>query len=118
MLKTTAFVIILLTATSASHADQGTCDRLSKQAENEQIHFSPVEGYKVVGEGRLYFHSAPDAKCRTKDVFVVPKDRLVGYSEYKGWYSVMYVNPKTGEDFEGWVDSRRLESTGTMGPKS
>jgi len=48
----------------------------------------------------------------------VSKSGLVGYSEYKGWYSVMYVNPKTDEDFEGWLDSRRLESTGTMGPKS
>ena len=118
MFKATVLVMILMTAASASYADQSICDRLLTQPENEQMHFSPIEGYKVVGEGKLSFHSAPDAKCRTNDVFVIPKDHLVGYSEYKGWYSVMYVNPKTDEDFEGWLDSRRLESTGTMGPKS
>jgi len=118
MLNATVLVMILLTAASASSADQSICNRLSKQAENEQVHFSPIEGYKVIGDGKLYFHSAPDAKCRTKDVFVIPKDHLIGYSEYNGWYSVMYVNPKTGEEFEGWVESKKLESTGTMGPKS
>jgi len=118
MLQATVLVMILLTAASASSADQSICNRLSKQAENEQVHFSPIEGYKVIGDGKLYFHSAPDAKCRTKDVFVIPKDHLIGYSEYNGWYSVMYVNPKTGEEFEGWVESKKLESTGTMGPKS
>ena len=118
MLKATVLVMILLTAASASSADQSICNRLSKQAENEQVHFSPIEGYKVIGDGKLYFHSAPDAKCRTKDVFVIPKDHLIGYAEYNGWYSVMYVNPKTGEEFEGWVESKKLESTGTMGPKS
>ena len=118
MLKATVLIMTLLTAASASSADQSICNRLSKQAENEQVHFSPIEGYKVIGDGKLYFHSAPDAKCRTKDVFVIPKDHLIGYSEYNGWYSVMYVNPKTGEEFEGWVESKKLESTGTMGPKS
>jgi len=107
----------LLAAPSISLADQGACDRIAKQAEKEQAFFSPAEAHKVIGNGRLYFYSAPDKNCRTKDVFVIPNDKLVAYSEYKGWNSVMYVNPKTGDDFEGWVEAARLEFTGTMGPK-
>ena len=119
MLKITTVVMAILLATSTvSFADQGLCNRVSKQAEKEASLFSPVGGYKVIGEGRLYFYSSPDKNCRTKDVFVVPSDELIAYTEYKGWYFVMYVNPKTGKDYDGWVESNRLKFTGTMGPKN
>ena len=118
MLKIIGVAAVLLATSTVSSADQGECDRILKQAEKEQAFFSPVEGYKVIGKGRLYFYSAPDKNCRTKDVFVIPNDDLIAYTEYKGWYSVMYVNPKTGDDYAGWVEPERLKSIGTMGPKN
>jgi hypothetical protein len=115
MLKTATILIFIITACSPSFADSITCDSISKKAETEQNIISPVAGYQVIGDGRLYFHFAPDEKCRNKDVFVIPGDQLIAYTEYKGWFSVMYLNPKTGKDFEGWVQSKRLKFTGTMG---
>lgn len=118
MLKAATFAILFLATSTASFADQARCEQVLKQAEKEQVLFSPVESYKVVGEGRLYFHTAPHEDCRTKDVFVVPGDNLTASTEYKGWYSVLYINSKTGKDYDGWVEFKRLKFTGTMGPKN
>jgi len=115
--KSVFIVTLCLTFSSPSFADQAACDRVLSDAENKQILFSPAEGYKVAGEGRLYFYSAPDGNCRTKDIFVIPGNELIAYAEHKGWFSVMYINSKTGNDYEGWVESKRLEFTGTMGAK-
>jgi len=100
---------------SPAFADQATCTHIAQQAEQAQRYFSPVEGYQVVGTGRLYFHTAPNAHCRSKDIFVIPGDHLTAYTEYRGWVSVMYINPKTSQDYQGWVPSQRLKFTGTMG---
>ena len=70
-------------------------------------------GRVVIGKGRAQFHSAPDAGCRMQGVFVIPGDRLIAYTEYKGWTAVMFVNLKTGTDAEGWVESARLKADGT-----
>jgi hypothetical protein len=51
-------------------------------------------------------------------VFVIPKDALVAYARTSdGWSSVMYINPRTGNDVSGWVRSDRLKQIGTVGPK-
>lgn len=80
--------------------------------------FSPPLSNVVIGTGRLQFYSAPDAHCPMNGVFVIPKDALVSYAQTNdGWSSVMYVNPKSGNDVSGWVRSARLKETGTVGPK-
>ncbi|QPF84596.1 hypothetical protein IC762_34220 [Bradyrhizobium genosp. L] len=80
--------------------------------------FSPPLANVVTGTGRLQFYSAPNLHCPINGVFVIPNDQLVAYAQTDdGWSSVMYVNPKTGDDVQGWVRSARLKITGTMGPK-
>ena len=80
--------------------------------------FSPPLAHVVTGPGRLQFYSAPNLRCAMDGVFVIPKDKLVGYAQTDdGWMSVMYVNPRTGADVSGWVRSQRLKATGTMGPR-
>ena len=80
--------------------------------------FSPPLANVVTGTGRLQFYSAPNTACAMKGVFVIPKDKLISYvATDDGWTSVMYMNPKTGDDVQGWVRSDRLKATGTMGPK-
>jgi hypothetical protein len=80
--------------------------------------FSPPMAHVVVGAGRLQFYSAPNIRCVMDGIFVIPNDKLVAYAETSnGWSSVMYVNPKTGNDVSGWVRSARLKATGTVGPK-
>ena len=47
---------------------------------------------------------------------VVPKDELITYAQSNdGWSSVMYSNPKTGNNVSGWARSSRLKETGTVG---
>jgi hypothetical protein len=43
-------------------------------------------------------------------VFVIPRDQLITYAQSNdGWSSVMYSNPKTGNNVSGWVKSSRLK---------
>jgi hypothetical protein len=80
--------------------------------------FSPPIAAVVTGAGRLQFYSAPNLRCVMSGVFVIPKDALVAYARTSdGWSSVMYINPRTGNDVSGWVRSDRLKQTGTVGPK-
>ncbi|WP_338829482.1 hypothetical protein [Bradyrhizobium sp. 27S5] len=80
--------------------------------------FSPPLANVVTGTGRLQFYSAPNLHCPVSGVFVIPNDELVAYAQTSdGWSSVMYINPRTGNDVSGWVRSARLKTTGTVGPK-
>jgi hypothetical protein len=80
--------------------------------------FSPPLSEVVIGAGRLQFYSAPNSNCAIKGVFVILHDELIAYAQSNdGWSSVMYLNPKTGDNVSGWVRSFRLKETGTMGPK-
>jgi hypothetical protein len=98
-------------------ADAGPdCAQLADGARKREVRLNPPSAYVVAGTGRLPFHLAPDAACRDKNIFVIPGDRLTAYSEYQGYTSVMYLNPKTGQDFSGWVESKRLQFAGTVAP--
>ena len=80
--------------------------------------FSPPLSNVVTGGRRLQFYSAPNLHCPISGVFVIPNDELVTYAQTRdGWSSVMYSNPKTGNNVSGWVRSARLKQTGTVGPK-
>lgn len=80
--------------------------------------FSPPLSMAVTGAGRLQFYAAPDVRCPTSGVFVIPKGALIAYAQSAdGWSSVMYLNPRTGESVSGWVRSARLKATGTVGPR-
>ena len=118
MLTAATLLICLVVTCAPAFANQATCHHLAQQAEKAQSFFSPVVGYQVSGTGRLYFHTAPHAHCRSKDVFVLPGDHLTAYTEYQGWVSVMYINPKTYQDYHGWVQSQRLKFTGSIGLKN
>ena len=80
--------------------------------------FSPPLSAVVVGAGRLQFYSAPNPGCMMNGIFVIPADNLIVYAQSRGgWSSVMYLNPKTGNDVSGWVKSSRLKQTGAVGPR-
>jgi hypothetical protein len=91
------------------------CGKLGKATGGPDDNFRPPLSATVIGQGRAYFHSAPASQCITKDVFIVPGDSVTVYKPYKNWYQVMYINGKTGEDFEGWVEAGRLKTGGSMG---
>jgi hypothetical protein len=108
----------LACALSQAAAHAADCAALAKEAEQRGAAFAPPSAYVVGDAGRLYFHSAPDSACRSKDIFVIPNDRLVGYAEYKGYVNVMYLNPATLKSSYGWVEARRLHYQGALAPSA
>ncbi|MGC5700520.1 SH3 domain-containing protein [Pseudomonas sp. NFXW11] len=85
------------------------CAALNDKASQEAGAYRPPLEAKVIGEGRLHFHSAPNAACLNKQLFVVPSDGLTLYASTEdGWAQVMYI-AKDGEDYSGWVEEKRLQ---------
>jgi len=71
-----------------------------------------TSGRVVVGKGRAYFYTAPDDRCRMKQVFVISGDQLDAYFDVPGWTEVTYWTGKSGE-VSGWIPNSRLAETGT-----
>ena len=101
-------------AVTFSHAAVD-CAKLGEATGGSDDNFRPPVTATVIGAGRAYFHSAPAPECEIKRMFIVPGDSVTVYKPYKDWYQVMYVNSKTGEDFETWVEGRRLRLGGAVG---
>jgi hypothetical protein len=98
-----------ISATSYAHAGGAAeCRQLASDAGGPDDNFRPPLSATVTGSGRAYFYSAPASPCISKRTFLVPGDTVTVYKPYKKWYQVMYVNGKTGEDFEGWIEQGRL----------
>lgn len=98
---------------------ESSCEKVHNQIKDKIVNFSkPLEVFTVIGEGRLYFYSAPNDKCKiSNNLFIIPKDTVVVYSEYNNFYYVMYIGKNN--TVEGWVDSKRLKSTGkNIGPNT
>jgi hypothetical protein len=90
------------------------CLSVFEQAEQGQELISgSASGRAVNGTGRLYLHTAPDKRCRLRDVFVVVGDRLEAYSRYGEFTHVIYWNPNTSVGTAGWVLSSRMTEAGT-----
>jgi hypothetical protein len=89
------------------------CGTLDRRGNDEGVRIpGHLAIHKVIGEGRLPFHSGPDARCAIPDVFIIPNDEVIAYVEYGGFTFVMYLK-KDGGDASGWVRSERLRGTGT-----
>ncbi|MDE1185996.1 MAG: hypothetical protein PW844_05875 [Pantoea sp.] len=88
-----------------------SCQNLDKNAISQGARFSNTQNiYRVGGEGRLQFYSAPDRKCLIDHVFVIPGDSLIAYIEYEDFYRVMYF-ARNNEQISGWVEKNRLRET-------
>lgn len=118
MRKISLAAMTAFSLSTSALAAQGLCENISRQVEKEQAFLNPPESHKVIGEGRLYLYTAPNESCRSKDTFVIPGDTLFAYTEFKGWYSVMYINLKTGDEYHGWVRPERLKWSFDLRPKT
>lgn len=99
----------MLTAlVSAQGASDSSIHRCHKEEDLGEP-FVPVE-FKVVGQGRLYFHSAPFSECKTA-VFIIPND--YGYTQalHEGWASITYFSQQANNVISGWVEAKRLKIT-------
>ncbi|AVP97450.1 hypothetical protein C7S18_09680 [Ahniella affigens] len=104
---------VLLILAGLAHGGEVSCGDLQADAAESATRIDGCMAERaVIGSGRLQFHSAPDRVCTMPGVFVIPGDHLIAYSEFGGFTEVMYLNPKTGNDAMGWVESSRLKETG------
>jgi hypothetical protein len=76
-----------------------------------------VSSRRVIGVGRLQFHSAPDAACRMRGVFILPGELVTAHAESGGYTSVYYLNPNNSNEAGGWVRSDRLVPAGAAVPR-
>lgn len=115
-MKKIIIILFLLVPVAASAAD---CDALEEKAVQFGTHIpSHMSGRVVIDKGRLQFYSAPNLSCKQSGIYILPGESIDAYLEYKGFTSVLYINPKTGTEAEGWVLSARLKETGYgIGPK-
>lgn len=112
-------IILLLSLASLpliSHSED-FCFSVSDKADTERVIIpSSDSGYKVSGAGRAYFYSAPNEKCKIRNLFIIPGDLVNALADYNNYTYIMYFT-KDGKDVEGWVKSNRLTPTGTgIGP--
>ena len=86
------------------------CSALLEKISGKVPEFHPVLQGKVIGTGRVHFHTAPNEACANNKLFVIPGDGLTIYSmlEDKSWLEVNYV-AKDGEDYTGWVKADRVK---------
>jgi hypothetical protein len=106
------FLLVLafaLWAVTARAQGSDVCPTAYEQAEQEKTAIPGESSLRAVaGPGRLYFHTAPDDRCRLKNVFVIPNDRLEVFAVHGDFAEVIYWNPVTGIGTAGWVRHARI----------
>lgn len=108
---------LLFTLLLSPVASWGGCAEINSTAEQNQTLVPTNEsGYIVNDKSRVYFYSAPDDRCKIKDVFIVYGDSINSYADYQGFSSVIFFK-KNGDTISGWVHSDSIKPTGTgVGP--
>lgn len=91
---------------------EGVCAARLREMDDTQSILENANRYDVTGSGRHFFYTAPDAQCRSQQVFLVAGDTvsvgrmLPGFREAT-WYG------KDGRIVRGWLESAALHATGT-----
>lgn len=108
------YFVLFYFFTFLSFADDVECTKLDARVGGSEDNYRPPLEATVIGKDRLYFYSAPNERCKMKDVFVIAGDMLTVYKPFDGWVNVMYIS-KDGNDFMGWVDEKRIKKIGQYG---
>lgn len=114
-------LLAIASACSAAVWASPSCDRLAKIADDNGTMFGTKYSFVVQGNKgfRTYFHSAPSNQCKIKNLFVIPKDSVIAYQEFKNenqtWLYVMYID-RNGNDTSGWVKARDFKISGSLSP--
>jgi len=85
------------------------CNQLNEIAKKDgPLYLSKKPTYQVIGNKgfRTYFYSAPSNACKIKSLFLIPKDNVYAYQEFKNgnetWIYVMYQD-KNDTYPSGWM---------------
>lgn len=118
IIKTALIVMSLIVCSNASALN---CAQLSKIADDNGLQYGTKASFVVQGEKgfRTYFHSAPSSQCKIKELFLIPKDSVIAYQEFKNqnktWLYVMYID-KNGKDTSGWMLESDFKMSGSLSP--
>ena len=109
LIQTVLFLVLTAVTASAQANGNALCAGAFEAAQQEKSTAGATPAMRMVNAGgRLYFHSAPDERCRLKGVFVVPNDRLEVFADHGAYTEVIYWHSVTGAGTAGWVPSARL----------
>jgi hypothetical protein len=84
-----------------------SADRTARNAGNE---LRPAPEGRVVGKGRLHFHTAPEPGCRSRSRFIIPGDAVVARWRQGEWLLIDYVS-RSGVVHSAWVNAARIQLT-------
>jgi hypothetical protein len=106
-------ILVFICLIFISNVASADCREINDYAIKNGIYVPSDDSERqVIGKGRLRFYSAPDKRCDIAGIFILPRELVDAYAEYKDFTSVVYVNVKTGASVMGWVKSDRLKPTG------
>lgn len=117
MLNRIIFLSLMMLMPLLSGATESVCAKIAEKAEKEKVRIpAHMSGRKVIGKNRAYFYTAPDKRCRSRNIFVVPNDGVQAYEDVQNFTYVTYWDAR-GNDVSGWMLNSRLTDTGTgIGP--
>lgn len=92
---------------SGTPAEPVDCELLAENASLDPRLPAPLPG-KITGEGRLYFHDAPNDACTVSKAYIVPGDRVTVNNIHSfGWADISYTT-KNGAVYTGWVKQSQV----------
>jgi hypothetical protein len=103
-MKLLALLLLVLPLQSV-WATENYCEKLNVTAKD--VNWHRVYIGVVVGNKRLYFHSAPDSKCKENRRFVIPGDNVSIYSSYGKFSQISFSN--RSDNYVVWVLTRGLK---------
>ncbi|WP_194724491.1 hypothetical protein [Noviherbaspirillum malthae] len=84
-----------------------TADSKARDADNE---LRPASEGRVVGKGRLHFHTAPEPGCQSRNRFIIPGDAVIARRRHGEWLLIDYVS-RDGVMHSAWVNAVRIHLT-------
>ena len=120
------FLVILLLCSLSSTGYAMACDQANVLFKAKSTDIIPRWGLQVnvKHKQRVYFHTAPKAECKLKDLFIIRGDSVTAYDLYKDasqeeWVYVIYYSKRQDLDseiVEGWVQLKDFEYLGSNSP--
>lgn len=87
-----------------------SADREARQSRGADNELRRAAEGRVIGKGRLYFHTAPETGCRSRNRFIIPGDAVVARRRHDEWLLIDYVS-RDGARHSAWVDAARIHLT-------
>ena len=111
-------LLLIVLLISVSSQAKNFCADMDREIIKQGSAIAPVWLLLVQSKQRVFFHSAPNEKCKIKDLFIIYNDSVTGYNFYRDsskqeWIKVIYYSKRQdleNEIVEGWVKFKDLKN--------